>query len=358
MNITANKVTLLRLVLLPLPCALLFGGSWWYRALALFLFIVLGLTDYVDGYLARKQGPTTLGALIDPMADKIFVTALYIPLARMDVVPLWMVLLLFIREYTVTELRSIHGSGGVRFRTSELAKYKTTIQMIGGGVIILLDIFRADSSVLFPMALFVAFTLALTYRTYRKQGWLGPRIITFTTLVAWVFAMRCIFPHTITISAIMALVVTVTLISGFQYVVHTWRHLGRFLRDRFGPREWASFVGISLAFPIIYLSTLYSREVAVWMIIIILSLEFATGGLNNFLTTLRKSSSYMPQMAKTLFLNGAGLVGLLLILFSVPDRTWILNALLLFVLAASLAYCLRSFYIHRHTLINATQVPA
>ena len=118
------------------------------------------------------------------------------------------------------------------------------------------------------------------------------------------------------------------------------------------------FVGISLAFPVIYVSTLYSKGVAVWIIIGILSLEFAAGGLKNTLATLKKSSSYIPQMTKTLFLNGAGLAGLLLILFSVPEQTQILNALLIIVFAASLIFCLRFFYIHRDALLTNKQMPA
>jgi CDP-diacylglycerol--glycerol-3-phosphate 3-phosphatidyltransferase len=357
MKITANQVTLARLILLPIPCALLFGETW-HQFVALILFIGIGLTDYLDGYLARKQGPTTLGALLDPMADKIFVTAMFIPLAHMEVVPIWMVLLLFIREYTVTELRSIHGSGGLQFRTSELAKYKTTIQMIGGGAIIGIEIFGPHRGVFVGLGVLMLFGIILAVRTYLKNGRLGPRIITFLVLVAWGSGMRCVFSYQVVELAIMALIVGVTCISGFQYVTQTWRHLGGYLRERFGSREWASFVGISLAFPIIYVSTLYSKEVATWMIIAILSLEFAVGGLKNLVTTLKASSTYDPQLTKTILLNGAGLVGLLLILLSVPERTLILNAILLVVLLASLIYCLMSFYTHRHAIFAKEKTPA
>ena len=250
MRITANHVTLLRLVFLPIPCTLLFGGPW-HRAAALVLFIAIGLTDYLDGYLARKHGSTTLGALIDPMADKIFVTAMFVPLARTEVVSLWMVFLIFVREFTVTELRSIHGSRGIHFQTSELAKCKTAIQMIGGAVIILNDIFRSSWVILIPLGGFLLFTLALAKRTYEKNGRLGPRIITLVTLVAWALGTRCVFPYTTTIWAIMLLVVGVTILSGLQYVLETWRHLGGYLRQRFGVAEWAAFAGVSFAFPAI-----------------------------------------------------------------------------------------------------------
>jgi cardiolipin synthase len=349
MNITANQVTLLRLILLPIPCVLLFGGPW-HQSLALFFFILVGLTDYWDGYLARKQGPTTLGALIDPMADKIYITAMFIPLARIEVVPIWMVLLLFVREYTVTELRSVHGSGGVRFHTSELAKYKTTIQMIGVGVIIMNEIFQSHWSVFIPYSLLLLFTIGLALWTLNRHGSLGPRTITFMSLVAWTFAMRILFSGSVTNLAIMSLIVAVTLISGFQYILHTRRHLTEYVRSHFGVEEWASFIGIGLAFPIIYVSMLYAKEIAVWMVIVILSVEFATGGLNNFLTTSRSSSRYRPETAKILLLITPGLAGLMLFVLSVPDRTWILNALLLFVLLTSLLFCVRAFYRNRHAL--------
>jgi cardiolipin synthase len=355
MSITANQVTLLRLVLLPIPCFLLFGNPW-EKFLALLFFVLIGLTDYLDGYLARKHGPTTLGALIDPMADKIFVTAMYIPLARLEVVPIWMVLLLFIREYTVTELRSIHGSGGQRFSTSELAKYKTTIQMMGGGVLILFDIFRSSQLVFIPLGILFSFAVSVAIWTYRKQGRLGLRSFTFVTLAASVCMMRLLLPYETTTLIVMVIVVVMTLASGLQYLLETWRQMGGYLRERFGTKEWASFVGISLAFPVIYVSTLYSREVAVWMVIGILSLEFATGGLTNFLTTLRKSSSYMPQTIKILFVNGAGLVGLMLTLFSAPTPARALNTLMLVVLAVSLVYCVRYFYIHRRSIMTGKTV--
>jgi CDP-diacylglycerol--glycerol-3-phosphate 3-phosphatidyltransferase len=355
-KITANQVTLLRLVFLPAPCALLFGGPW-EKALALLLFILIGLTDYLDGYLARKQGPTTLGAVMDPMVDKIFVTAMFVPLASMHVVPIWLVLLLFIREYVVTELRSIHGSRGVHFQTSELAKYKTTIQMIGGGVIILNEIFRSHWGALVPLTGFFVFTLGLALRTHRQRDRFGPRIITFVVLVGWVLLTRCLFSHTTTIMAVMVLIVSVTLLSGLQYVVQTWKHMGRSLRAEFGAMESASFLGISVVFPVIYVSALYTSEVSPWLIIAILSLEFAGGGLNNLQSTLGASSPYIPQMGKSLLVNGAGLLGLLLLLW-IPGSARLSNVLLLVALAASLVYCLKSFYIHRRALLGAPHASA
>jgi CDP-diacylglycerol--glycerol-3-phosphate 3-phosphatidyltransferase len=347
MLLKANHVTLLRLVFLPIPCILLFGEVW-QKSLALILFVAVGLTDYLDGYLARKQGPTALGALMDPMADKIFVTAMFVPLARMGVVPLWMLFLVFVREYAITELRSIHGSRGIHFQTSEMAKYKTTIQMIGGSVIILNEIFGSSWTVLIPLGGFFLFTLALAARTYAAHGRLGMRSITFVVLVAWGFVMRCFFPYTTTNWAIMALVVGVTMLSGVQYAVQTWQHMGGYLKDRFGVVQWASLAGMSVAFPAIFLSALRWDGVATGIIIAILSVEFVTGGLYNFLTTGKGSTDYFPPKTKTILLNSAGLLGLLLVVTQAPGAG--ANGVFSLALVASLASCGRVCYLHRGVL--------
>ena len=340
MKLKANHLTLLRLLLMPLPCALLFQHGIWERSIALFLIIVIGLTDYWDGYLARKHGPTTLGALLDPLADKIFIAALFIPLAVTHIVPIWMVALMFVREFSITELRSVHGAGGIRFQTSELAKYKTTIQMIGGGVIIGLDIFKSDWTIFIPMGLMVLFALTLAVRSYLRNGRLNARVVTFASLVLLTFALRLIAPYKAIIWLIMAFIVVITLLSGMQYVAKSWEVLGDYLRKNFSAGAWITFLGIGIVFPAVYLAMLYFDGVAVWIIIAILCVEFAVGGLNNLLTTLKENASYVTQSAKTVVIVGAGLIGLSAVFWPDGDRIQVLNILLVAVLIAVIAYCI------------------
>jgi cardiolipin synthase len=349
MRITANQVTLLRLVFLPIPCALLFEADW-QKALALAFFVVIGLTDYLDGYLARKQGPTKLGALIDPIADKIFVAAMFIPLVRMEAVPVWMAVLLFVREFLVTELRGMHGVAGVEFRTAELAKYKTTIQMIGGGIVILNVIFGPHRGVLLPLGGFFLFALALAAVTYFRSGRLGPRILTFVGLVGWALGMRCIFSYTTTNWAIMALVVGVTLASGIQYLLQSWRGLKVDL-GRLGPRGRANSLGIGIAFPVIFISSLHFKEVSAWMILVIVALEFVNGGLRTTLSGSVDPSDRSGEILRTVSLLGAGLCGLALPLLLPWDSTAILNALFLGMALASAVHCARGLYVHRRALM-------
>lgn len=355
MRITANQVTLLRLVFLPIPCALLFEAPW-QKALSLVFFVVIGLTDYLDGYLARKQGPTTLGAMIDPIADKVFVAAMFIPLVRMEAVPIWMVVLIFIREFLVTELRGIHGSVGVEFHTAELAKYKTTIQMIGGGIVILNVIFGSNRGVLVPLGGFFVFTLVLAAITYLRQGRLGPRVLTFVGLVGWAVAMRFAFSYTTTNWSIMALVVGVTLVSGLQYLAWTWQRLRGDLIGQLGVKDWANSLGVGVLFPTVYISTLHSREVSTWVILVIVGIEFVYGGLRSTLQVLLDTSFRSADLLRTVLIVGAGSLGILLTLSLPRGSAYILNTLFLVVSVASAVHCARSLYGHRQILLMDSRV--
>ncbi len=137
MKITANRLTFLRILLLPLPCLLLYGGPG-AKLTALGLGSLLGLTDYFDGKLARQQGITRLGTFLDPIADKIFIATLYFFLARLGFLPLWLVAGLLLREFLVSALRPrVPGSLPVVW----LAKVKTTFQMLGAALLVALAAF-------------------------------------------------------------------------------------------------------------------------------------------------------------------------------------------------------------------------
>lgn len=355
MRITANQVTLFRLVFLPIPCALLFEAPW-QKALSLLFFVVIGLTDYLDGYLARKQGPTRLGALIDPIADKVFVAAMFIPLVRMEAVPIWMVVLVFIREFLVTELRGIHGFAGLEFHTSELAKYKTTIQMIGGGIVILNVIFGSSRDVLLPMGGFFAFTLVLAGITYLRQGRLGPRTLTFVGLVGWAFATRFLFSYTTTNWAIMALVAGVTLVSGLQYLAWTWRSLKGDLIGQVGVKDWAISLGVGVLFPTVYISALHFKEVSTWVVLVIIGIEFVYGGLRSTVRGSRDLLGGSADVLRTVWVVGAGCLGILLTLSLPQSSALILNTLFLVVSITSAVHCARSLYGHRRILLMNSRI--
>src|SRR3954464_8555012 len=108
-----------------------------YMWSALIAGTVIGCTDWVDGMLARKYGPTVLGGLLDPMADKIFVAFAYTPFADIGLVPWWACALMFTREFFITALRSAYEQRNLALKTSYIAKAKTWTQMQGIGVMLL-----------------------------------------------------------------------------------------------------------------------------------------------------------------------------------------------------------------------------
>ncbi len=141
MKITANRLTLLRIILLPLPCLLLYGGPS-AKLTAVGIGSLLGLTDYFDGLLARRQGVTRLGAFLDPVADKVFIAAIYLFLVKLGFLPLWLVLGLLMREFLVATLRTrVPGSLPVTW----WAKVKTTCQMLVAALIIALAAYPAHA---------------------------------------------------------------------------------------------------------------------------------------------------------------------------------------------------------------------
>ncbi|HTJ30997.1 MAG TPA: CDP-diacylglycerol--glycerol-3-phosphate 3-phosphatidyltransferase [Acidobacteriaceae bacterium] len=134
-----NSITLSRIVMIPLLLWILSprfpwqGGIGIQETAAALLFILASITDGVDGYLARKRGQiTTMGILLDPLADKIMVTAAFIALVAFnpDVVKVWIAVVIIGREFLISGLRSIAASEGFTIQASDLGKLKTVIQIV------------------------------------------------------------------------------------------------------------------------------------------------------------------------------------------------------------------------------------
>jgi CDP-diacylglycerol--glycerol-3-phosphate 3-phosphatidyltransferase len=128
-----NLLTFFRIALVPVLIVILFNPGRTGRALAASCFLLAALSDFFDGWLARRHGLTTaLGQLLDPLADKLIVAAALIMLAAMPPeprVPAWMACVIVLRELAVTGLRGIASHGGVLVPAQELGKYKMIVQM-------------------------------------------------------------------------------------------------------------------------------------------------------------------------------------------------------------------------------------
>jgi CDP-diacylglycerol--glycerol-3-phosphate 3-phosphatidyltransferase len=126
-----NALTLLRIFLVPLLVVVLLTRTQVGVLVGAFIFGLAVLTDYLDGYFARRRNQVTkLGILLDPLADKLLTTAAFISLVEMDAAPAWMVMIVVGREFAVTALRNIAAGRGVLIAASSLGKGKMVLQVI------------------------------------------------------------------------------------------------------------------------------------------------------------------------------------------------------------------------------------
>lgn len=125
-----NLLTLARVAAVPLIVVIMLSDSREAGFWAAALFGAAAVTDFIDGWLARKWGVVTvLGKFLDPLADKLIVMAALIMLIPFNRIPAWAVFVLLAREIIITGLRSIASSEGIVIDASDLGKYKTIYQM-------------------------------------------------------------------------------------------------------------------------------------------------------------------------------------------------------------------------------------
>ncbi|HVO13250.1 MAG TPA: CDP-diacylglycerol--glycerol-3-phosphate 3-phosphatidyltransferase [Vicinamibacteria bacterium] len=126
-----NALTLLRIFLVPLLVVVLLTRIEGHVYFGAAIFLVAVLTDYLDGFFARRRNEVTrLGILLDPLADKLLTAAAFLSLVEMGVVPAWVVMIVLARELAVTGLRNVAAGRGVLIRASGLGKGKMASQVI------------------------------------------------------------------------------------------------------------------------------------------------------------------------------------------------------------------------------------
>jgi CDP-diacylglycerol--glycerol-3-phosphate 3-phosphatidyltransferase len=127
-----NKLSLARLCCVPFFLVFTYVDNVWTRILALLIFIGAGVTDLYDGHLARKYNMvTSLGIFLDPLADKLIVTAALISFVELREihVPAWMVVLIVGREFVLTGLRALAAAEGRILAADDGGKFKTSVQI-------------------------------------------------------------------------------------------------------------------------------------------------------------------------------------------------------------------------------------
>jgi CDP-diacylglycerol--glycerol-3-phosphate 3-phosphatidyltransferase len=160
-----NTLTLSRIFLVPLLVVVLLAPPWttiwvkeqvrglssvewladvvewlslWREVVAVVIFLVAATTDWLDGFLARRRGEvTTLGKLLDPVADKLLTVSAFIALVELRLAPAWMVVVIVGREFAVSGMRSIAAARGLVIAASPWGKFKTVSQVIAIALMIL-----------------------------------------------------------------------------------------------------------------------------------------------------------------------------------------------------------------------------
>jgi len=140
-----NSITLIRIASIPLLIWILSSPRFSSvngekELLASALFIMAAMTDGIDGYLARRRGQiTTMGILLDPLADKLLIAAAFVVLVQLNpaLVPAWVAIVVIGREFLVSGLRSIASSEGFTIEASELGKFKMVVQIVAVVAVIL-----------------------------------------------------------------------------------------------------------------------------------------------------------------------------------------------------------------------------
>jgi len=129
--ILPNQLTILRIILSPVFLYLFLSDYLLFNIISVMVYIIAALSDWYDGWLARKFNYiTSWGKFWDPLADKILTSAAFIGFAIVELVPYWMVVIIVGRDILITLLRVYADKKGFKFSTSFYAKWKTLLQMV------------------------------------------------------------------------------------------------------------------------------------------------------------------------------------------------------------------------------------
>lgn len=136
MNI-ANRLTIFRIILVPIFIYLMYLQVYWANVVATVVYAVAAITDYVDGYIARKYDLVTdLGKILDPIADKVLVTSALVVFVEFNRLEAVVVIILIARDLAISALRNFAASKGMVIAAGWGGKIKTGFQMVGVGCII------------------------------------------------------------------------------------------------------------------------------------------------------------------------------------------------------------------------------
>ena len=202
---TANKITLVRILMIPFFVVFAVLGGPKYDTIALILFCLASVTDFLDGYVARKYNQVTdFGKFVDPLADKLLVTAALVIFVERGLFAAWMVFVILAREFIITSLRNVAAAKGQVMAAAWSGKVKTCVQ-IAGIIQIFLYVIALGGAVGCPNYSDSGSAIAVVTL---GTGWLanlsdGETLMLLPTVVSWVVTL-------------------VTVYSGYDYLHRNW----------------------------------------------------------------------------------------------------------------------------------------
>jgi len=174
-----NKLTVLRIILAGFFMLFLFSQGVIAKTLALITFLIASLTDFLDGYIAKKYNMITdFGKLMDPIADKILVLSAFLAFVEMELIPAWMVVIIIFREVSITGLRMSASLKGKIIAADDGGKHKMISQVFSIFAILLFLIFREAGMNIF------GFWNSTTEKIYKDAIFVLMLITTILTLIS------------------------------------------------------------------------------------------------------------------------------------------------------------------------------
>jgi len=222
MNHIANIISFLRIILLPIPYIIHIYGSLYLQCIGFLIFFILGISDFLDGYFARKYGISNLGEILDPIADKIFVNSILLILLLSNTISYWTIFFVIIRELFISIIRSSLIARNSKIKTSKVSKFKTIVQMGGMGIIFLVSIFSNKGFLLILNIILIFFIFIIIIFFFKKKMypyWLIPITFIFFILIV----LKLLFSIHLFISIQEYLIIFITLFSGLDYIFKKYK---------------------------------------------------------------------------------------------------------------------------------------
>jgi phosphatidylglycerophosphate synthase len=254
--------------------------------------------------MARREGPTRLGSLIDPVADKIFIAAIMLSMVAIGVFSPWVISVLLSREFLMTALRSSVAYRQQVFKTSLLAKLKTIIQMGGLGTIFFTISMPEHALSIVCAALAIPFLLVALFYLFRAQKppfWAIPVFFAFV-LVA---VLALFVSKNSNVAVQMGIIIAITWISAFDYLIGSFK---MFRTTGMCSGDWARILW-SLVYGLFVAPLVAYYPVIVLPLLVSISLEFGLGGIDNIVVAEKNIFSSFPFILSSI----AGLIFAMLI---------------------------------------------